>query len=173
MEQFGNKGKEELDDESQVLSPAYVAEEVEVPDSVALVVNQFILNRLLVDGKVEKFTADDPIICIDENKFIAKTSDDKVMYTADWHIIGEYRINSVDESTKEPTEIQYIWSFALHDTANAEASKKVNEALPDELNSFRAQMFKCGDSQILLYIQAYAQEILELEYGYSVYSHKK
>jgi len=133
-----------------------------VPEEVIVYLNQLNAANMIVNARIEEY-AKEPIMRFIDGKY-AIVDGDKVIMTADWHLIGEFRINGFDEE-KMPNDIEFIWGWAVRQgDPHTEEVVKVAEELPYGMQPLTFPLVKFEDIGIVEILKAFAFNTLNLEY---------
>jgi len=144
-----------------------------VPEEVIVYLNQLNASNMVVNARIQAHTKN-PVMRFIDGKYaivdISVSSEnpdeqkETVIMTADWHLIGEFRINSFDEE-KIPNDIEYVWGFVIRpDDPHTKEVVKVAEALDYGLQPLTFPLVKFEDIGIIEILKAFAFNTLELEY---------
>jgi len=143
-----------------------------VPEEVIVYLNQLNASNMVVNARIQAH-AKNPVMRFIDGKYAivdmgvsSENPEQKetVIMTADWHLIGEFRINSFDEE-KIPNDIEYIWGFVIRpDDPHTKEVVKVAESLNYGLQPLTFPLVKFEDIGIIEILKAFAFNTLELEY---------
>jgi hypothetical protein len=133
-----------------------------VPEDVIVYLNQLNAANMIVNARIEEY-AKEPVMRFIDGKY-SIVDGDKIIMTADWHLIGEFRINGFDEE-KMPNDIEFIWGWAVRQgDPHTDKVVKVAEDLPYGMQPLTFPLVKFEDIGIVEIIKAFAFNTLELDY---------
>lgn len=141
-----------------------------VPEEVIVYLNQLNASNMVVNARIQAH-AKNPVMRFIDGKYaivditeVDGEQKETVIMTADWHLIGEFRINGFDEE-KMPNDIEYAWGWALRpNDPHTNEVVKVAEALDYGLQPLTFPIVKFEDIGIIEILKAFAFNTLELEY---------
>lgn len=150
-----------------------------VPEEVIVYLNQLNAANMMVNARIEEHSnasytrfIDGKFCTVDYPKSEADEPAMRLIMSADWHLIGEFRINGFDEE-KMPNDIEFVWGWAIRpDDSHTQAVIKVAEDLPYGMQPLTFPVVKFEDIGIMEIIKAFAFNTLNLEYIVQKYSNE-
>ena len=138
--------------------------QITAPEEVIVYLNQLNAANMVVESRVDSHSKD-PIMRFVNGKYcILDAKTEKTIMTADWHLLGEFRIIGFDEN-KIPNDIEFVWGWCVRpDDPHTTEVIKVAEALPYGMQPLTFPLVKFEDIGILELLKAYSFSILGLDY---------
>ncbi len=135
-----------------------------VPEEVIVYLNQLNAANMIVESRIESHSKE-PIMRFVNGKYcILDAATEKTIMSADWHLIGEFRIVGFGED-KIPNDIEFVWGWCVRpEDPHTTEVFNITEALPYGMQPLTFPLVKFEDIGILEILKAYSFNILNLDY---------
>jgi len=138
-----------------------------IPEEVIVYMNQLNAATMVTHARIEQYAKNPSMRFIDGKYSIVESvegKEDIVIMSADWYLIGEFRINGFDEE-KMPNDVEYVWGWAIRPgDPHTDPVVAVAEGLNYGMQPLTFPLVKFEDIGIVEIIKAFAFNILNLEY---------
>lgn len=155
-------------DDSQMLSTGFSAHDrqLTIPEEVIVYMNQLNAATMVTNSRIEQYAKNPAMRFIDGKYCIVERVEEKedvVIMTADWYLIGEFRINGFDEE-KMPNDVEFVWGWAIRPgDVHTDPVIAVAEGLDYGMQPLTFPLVKFEDIGIIEIIKAFAFNIMNLE----------